>query len=310
MRRSRRNVAVVAGLGALVLPSAIALAHGRAVDWTSVAPSAREQANHRAAQRDASGLLSRVVLPAGAAVSAGEPVGDHHALAGPGQIPAEGKLVDRHAWWTLPIAEADAAAFVRRHAPRGSRLQTTGVGDGQIHTDIFGFALPPVGQELGTRMLVISLVPLPGEHTGVRADAEVQWIVPRRAGERIPRGAHVLDVAVGRPGQGASIRVSSSRMTTINRIAALVDRLAVVQPGTVNCPAELDSAVVTFTFLSEPGGVVLARAAQSVAPAGPGGPCDPMTLTVEGRRWAPLAGGTAVVRAAQQLLGVRLIPRR
>ena len=49
--------------------------------------------------------------------------------------------------------------------------------------------------------------------TGVRADAEVQWIMPRPRGERIPSGARLLEVTVARPGAGALVKRTVSNPT-------------------------------------------------------------------------------------------------
>jgi hypothetical protein len=88
----------------------------------------------------------------------------------------------------------------------------------------------------------------------------------------------------------------------IRRIASLINGLETVQPGVFDCTGKADDPVVTFTFRAAPGGRVLARAAQIIEPGAPHGSCEPMTLTINGRAWSPLLGGTGVVRAAQRLL--------
>jgi hypothetical protein len=88
----------------------------------------------------------------------------------------------------------------------------------------------------------------------------------------------------------------------IRRIGSLINGLETVQPGVFDCTGKADDPVVTFTFRAAPGGRVLARAAQIIEPSAPHGSCEPMTLTINGRAWSPLLGGTGVVRAAQRLL--------
>jgi hypothetical protein len=131
-------------------------------------------------------------------------------------------------------------------------------------------------------------------------------IVPRPAGERIPRGARVLEVTVKRPHRPPTSDVSVTGAAKVRRIASLINGLETLQPGAFDCTGKADDPVVTFTFRAAPGGRVLARASQIVAPGRPGGSCEPMTLTVRGHTQIPLLGGTSVVRAAELLLGVRV----
>jgi hypothetical protein len=169
------------------------------------------------------------------------------------------------------------------------------------------YAFPPVGRVLGTRWLVVAVVGLGGGGAALRADAEVQWIVPRPGAERIPRFVRELDVAVGPPHGAPSTRVSVVNRANVARVAAWINRLATAQPGAWSCPSwPADAPVVTFTFRRALGEAAVARASQLASATEPTTPCDPMTLTITGRRWTPLLGGAAVVRAAQRLLGVRL----
>jgi hypothetical protein len=217
----------------------------------------------------------------------------------------------------VPEDETDVSNFVHAHRPPGTRGGTEGVGDGQFPTDTLTFELPSVGHVLGTRWLVIALIALPDGGTGVRVDAEVQWLVPRPAGERIPHAARFLEVTVRRP---PNVSLSSDVLVTnpakVRRIASLIDGLEPMQPGVFDCTGELEDPVVTFTFRSAPGGPVLARATQIVergatgtGTSSSGDPCEPMTLTIKGRTRNPLLDGDRVVHAAQRLLGIGLSRR-
>jgi hypothetical protein len=309
MRRWRWYIAV----GCLVVPgllAAVALAGpGRAIDWTSVAPrsdAARLHANKQAARRDAARLLGRVVLPMSATPSAGEPAGDGHGLAGRGSFPAATRHVDRHGWWTIAEPMSAVYAFLRSHVPAGAHVDSYGGGGVPPYLYV-AYAFPPVGRVLGTRWLVVAVVGLGGGFTALRADAEVQWIVPRPGAERIPRFVRELDVTVGPPHGAPSTRVSVVNRVMVARVAAWINGLATVQPGAWSCPSGSgDAPVVTFTFRRALGEAAVVRASQLASATEPTTPCDPMTLTITGRRWTPLLGGAAVVRAAQRLLGVRL----
>ena len=300
MRRLRRLIGV---LGALALAAVVS---GSAVGAGS------ERANRRAAQGDAARLLAHVILPASAVPWAAEPAGDRHYLARPGHVPAAVNLVDRHAWWTVPEDETAVSAFVSSHQPKGSRGVTEGVGDGiGFTTDSLTFELPPVGRSLGTRWLVVAMVTLPGDRTAVRADAEVQWLIPRPAGERIPSSARALRVTVRRPGRPAASDVTVTSAAKVRRIAALINGLETQQPGVFDCTGKADDPVITFAFRAQPAPAaapVLARATQIIGPSPRGGFCEPMTLTIGGRTQTPLLGGATVVHAAQRLLGTQIPP--
>jgi hypothetical protein len=305
-RRARRNVGEMRWLrrSIVVLGALAVLAAGAG----GASGAGGERANHRAAQRDAAGLFGRVALPVDASPSAAEPAGDHHFLARPGQVPAAINLVDRHGWWTTPDDKNDVSAFVREHQPKGTRAVTEGVGDGQFPTDAFTFELAPAGHVLGTRWLVVSLIALRGGGTGVRVDAEVQWLVPRPAGERIPLAARALQVTVRRPDRPPTSDITVTNPVKVKRMASLIDSLETQQPGVSDCTGRADDPVVTLTFRAVPGGRVLAQARQIVDPTPRGGFCEPMTLSITGRPQTPLLGGATVVHAAQHLLGVR-VPR-
>jgi hypothetical protein len=282
--------------------------------WHAYPPpvGARERVNRRAAARDAARLLTRVVLPPGATPSAREPAGDGGLLARPGDRPAEVKLLDRHSWWRVPGPLATVSAFVKANAPAGASLLGSGISGGTSEpaggSEDFGW--PPIGHMLGTRMLVIGLVALSRDETGLRVDAEVQWIVPRPVAEQIPRQVRVMNVTVGRPGAEPSTSIMVINRSKVNRIVTMIDDLQIVQPEAINCPAEPAAPPgVTFTFTATVGGPVLALAAEPAGAVEPTTPCDPMTLTIQGRPQIPLLGGAAVVAEAQRLLGVKLSRR-
>lgn len=123
-------------------------------------------------------------------------------------------------------------------------------------------------------------------------------------GGRIPRAARSLEVSVTRPHRPPTSDVSVTSLAKIRRIARLIDGLRAQRRGAYDCTGKADDPVVTFTFRLAPGGRVLARARQIMEPGAPRGSCEPMTLTVNGHPRTPLLGGTAVVRAAQRLLGI------
>ncbi len=267
-------------------------------------------ANHMAAQRDAAGLLGRVILPPGAVPASKEPAGDDGALRGPPVTQAGVKVVDRHRWWTLPEPVSMVYGFVRSHVPPSAKLSTWSGPPGSVGAPAASFAayaFPPGAGYLPMRELAVAVVGLPGGSTGVRADAQVQWIIPRPRAERIPSRARLLEVIVARPGAAPLAMRTVTDPHRVHRIAAMINSLQTVQPEDINCPSYPTSAPeVTFTFRTAPRGPVLAHASEPAYATEPTTPCDPMTITIDGRRWTPLLGGASVVHATQQMLHIKL----
>ncbi len=142
----------------------------------------------------------------------------------------------------------------------------------------------------------------------MRADAEVQRIIPRPPGEQIPSRARLLDVTVARPDAAPLVMRTVTDRHRVHRIAAMIDSLQTLQPEAINCPSYPTNAPeVTFTFRAAASGAVLAHASEPAYATEPTTPCDPMTITIDGRRWAAsLLGGASVVHAAQQMLRIKL----
>ena len=286
----------------LVVPLAIAT--------VSTLAATRQDANRAAVQRDAAALLWRVMLPPGAMPVSEEPALDDGALRRPAGIEAGIRIVDRHRWWTIPEPVSTVYRFFQTHVPPLAKLSIWSGPPGSVGAPAASFvadAFPPGPGYLPLRELVVEVVALPGGYTGVRADAEVQWIIPRPRGEQLPGDARLLEVTVARPGAAAVVQRTVTDRRRVHRIAAMIDSLQTVQPEAINCPSyPADAPIVTFTFRAATGGPVLARASEPAYATEPTTPCDPMTIVIEGRRRTPLLGGAAVVHAAQQMLGIKL----
>jgi hypothetical protein len=263
--------------------------------------------NERAARRDARALLDLVRLPTGAVRSATEPAGGGIALARPGYTTASSALVDRHAWWTVPGSFSNAAAFVKAHPPTGAKRTTTGsaIQSGSITETFVGFSLPTNPVVLWQRQLVVVIAQLPDGVTGIRVDAEVEWTVPRPAGERVPRAADLLTVTRGTmPGWPPPVSRTVTDRARIRRVAAMLDRLPVVQPVAVACPALFAEPTITLTFLAGPGGPRLARA--TMPADGPEGSCAPIVFAVRGRQERPLYAFPSFRHRVSKALGISL----
>ena len=156
-----------------------------------------EASNQRAAARDDQLLLGRLVLPTDARSSPREPPGGGSTLASDGPHTG-GYVIDRHAWWVVPGQELAVLAFVNAHLPAGSHLESSGWGSTrEIRTSSFLLLTwPAIKSVLYRRALTVQFVALPNGSTGVRADAEDVWEMPRPASARIPSSARVLNVSV------------------------------------------------------------------------------------------------------------------
>jgi hypothetical protein len=306
---------VVVAIGALALArtssgagATTRTAAGVAIPTPSQATAA---ARRRRARADATTLLGRVRLPAGAEQLSSEPAGDGGTLSRPVSRPAiPTTLVDEHTWWRVPGSAASVLAYTRAHVPRGGKFRESGsqaTRRGDIVSGYDGFVWPPVDRLLGSRELLVQVTKLAGGGTGVRVDAQVQWIIPRPVSERIPRGVHEIDVARAVPGDAPSLEVKVVSQREIRALVAMVDALGIIQPGAYSCPSQQgDAPVVTFTFRASDEGNVLASAGEASSAREPTTPCTAMTFSIRGRPQTPLLGGAAVVRKAGRLLGVHL----
>jgi hypothetical protein len=306
---------VVVAIGALALArtssgagATTRTAAGVAIPTPSQAAAA---ARRRRARADATTLLGRVRLPAGAEQLSSEPAGDGGTLSRPVSRPAiPTTLVDEHTWWRVPGSAASVLAYTRAHVPRGGKFRESGsqaTRRGDIVSGYDGFVWPPVDRLLGSRELLVQVTKLAGGGTGVRVDAQVQWIIPRPVSERIPRGVHEIDVARAVPGDAPSLEVKVVSQREIRALVAMVDALGIIQPGAYSCPSQQgDAPVVTFTFRASDEGNMLASASEASSAREPTTPCTAMTFSIRGRPQTPLLGGAAVVRKAGRLLGVHL----
>lgn len=316
-RAKRLAGAALVGIAALACAVAIAQAaapsHSPSPGHTpnQPPPAQTQAANRAAAYADATQLLQRVVLPAGAAQSGTEPTGDSGMLGKPAVLPLGLKIADEHAWWTVPGRLADVAAFVQAHVPAGGKSSGSGSEGGgkpqHVTEEFVSFAWGSVGRVLGVREMVVSMVSLPGDVVGVRVDAIVQWIVPRPVAEAIATQARVLDVTVALPHQQPSVSLTVTSRRKVQDVAALINGLQIAQPtGPIPCPAILSGTPeVTFVFRATRTGSVLARAS-ALADLAASGPCFAMTLSIRGHNEDPLSDAPEAIRGAQRLLGVRL----
>ncbi len=264
--------------------------------------------NRHAAIRDAHALIKELTLPSAAQLLAREPSGDGGALKRPQTYPATPNLVDVHTWWRVPGPPSAAIAFIDAHPPAGGRLTMSGTFAGPNYAGKFdGWSWPVIRGVLETRSLLVTVAQLPDGSTGLRADAQDVWSVPRPAREQIPPGIQLVEVTRARTGQPPTVSIAVTDPVKVRKIVSLIDGLPITQPGLWSCPAfPADGPYVTFTFRASASGPALAQASQAAWASEPTTPCDPMSFSIRGHPETPLLGGAAVVRETGQLLGVQL----
>ncbi len=293
-------VIMVAALGVLGV--------GIAIGSPAAGPRPTSGSNRSHALADASARLAALNLPAGAQPSSAEPVGGGSALANPAGTPATPNLVDDHGWWVIPGSPTSVVAYIDGHPPAGSTPTLSGSGGSPQQVTVTGFSWPAITGVLSSRELVIEAVKLPGGATGLRADAQVQWIDPRPTSERIPAGVRQLTVSERRGDKGVLAPFTVRSPRRLRRVIALLDSLPLFPPGTYNCPADF-GLEIRMAFYGRHGSPL---AVSVVDPDGCGG----VGLRVRGRH-EPELTGTAVpgsglpanfslIGALDKALGVKL----
>jgi hypothetical protein len=276
----------------------------------SLATPATVAMSQQAAVTQANGLLGELVLPPDATVLTPPPPAG--ALAGPPLIPGVFDLADQDSLWQLTETPSDVFSFLKAHPPAGSTQ------NGSAGTDAepvyVSFAWPSAAGLLNIRWLVVGLAALSDGLTGVRADAQVQWIAPRPAGEVVPAGVHEVDITRPRSGPNQALALRVTQATQVSTMVSLIDELPTTQPGIVNCPARIVSvngrlvgpATIAFTFYASAGRPALASASELADVTEPTTSCEPLDFSLDGTPQTPLLEGAAFLEAVQQLLGVPL----
>jgi hypothetical protein len=305
-RAVRLRVLLIAVCVALAVVVGLAVAGQDGSEAAFVAAHTR-----RGAERDAALLLDSVVLPAGGKRLSREPHVGGGELASSGPYEGYWDLVDRHGWWRVPGSWRSVMGFVRAHPPAGSRAFGSGWGGtaGRQTSAWIMFGWPTiVGSR--TRQLTVLVATTPGDATYLRVDADVVWLLPRPASERIPDGVQAIDITRGLPGQPPSQSLTMTDAAEVKSIVVLANRLPIIQPGEFDgCntaePFGDAEPKITFTFRAAPGGPVLALAKESAQAIEPG-TCKPMSLSIGGVRQTPLLQGPKLVAETEHLLNEKI----
>ena len=279
--------------------SAVMVGNGGAAPRRAIA------SNRQAAMLVAGQLLGGVARPAGSRTLRGEPAGDGGQLAAPLVGAFFAAEVDLRAFWTTTASPGATLAIFQSHLPSGAKLVTSMSGDESAGAV---YALGTSRQFLiGPEQIMLRAVTLRDGLTGVRADAQVRYRSPRPAFQRVPLSARLVQVTKADGGAKPLVSLVVTHEPAVRKLAHLVDGLPFVgaSTGSSSCPSFGDP-IDTFIFRARPAGPALATVSESAyTPTSPF-PCAPTTLTIRGRRLAPLLDGGILLKQASALLGVRL----
>jgi hypothetical protein len=264
---------------------------------------ARAEKNFRAARRDARKLLAKLVLPAGATVTARDP-SVLRVLNSGGLTPASSALIDLHRFWLVSGEQpAAVSAWFQKHAPAGSSLTTTGTAGGPgYNISALGYSFPDISGVIDSRGLVVSITAARGGGTAIRADAQDVYWIPRPKWERVPAGVTQIGVTVQRLNVTNGQTTSTSQTVTdpkqVAKIISLVNALPGAQPWITACPIDAGPNV-SLNFLSAAGAPPLATANAA------GSGCDGVSFAIHGKQEPGLGNGSTLDQQLGRMLGFK-----
>jgi hypothetical protein len=248
------------------------------------------------AERDAAQRLGETPIPPGA-----HPV--RHlpkslGLDGVGIRPATPDFVTRSALYVSPRRPTEVIDWFEAHPPpRVAKLAMDSQGGASVeHAFTFGDLKGKVSQ----RWLTVDAVERSGGGSAIRLDSQGVWVTPHPFIERIPSGHRLLEIEL--IGGKDPDKVKVHDYATIQRLAGIINRAELTQPGEHGCPAMLSGGgtlILTFRYTRQDPPVATAEQA---LPPGCG---HPLGLKVRGVQMPPLEPGTTLSKPALTLLGAK-----
>jgi hypothetical protein len=310
--KSRARIATVLIAGTAIAGAVLAAIAVAALDkaWDRSAPTL--PGNRRAARRDVRRLLGMLRLPAGAIHVSTEPGGDGGWLKPLPALTATTANADAHGWWRVPGSPGSVIAYIRTHPLAGATLSSTGSGEngrtGRTELTV-SYGWHAIAGVIRLRALAIYATALSDAVTGVLAQAESDWIVPRPASERIPAATHEIDISSAKLHGPTAVSLIVTSPAKVRRIVSLFNAMPIAQPAAYACPALMlaGARVIRISFRTGRGGSLLARATYIDYPPLPAasGPCTPIELSIDGRRRDPLIGGN-FLKTIHRIIGIRV----
>lgn len=259
----------------------------------SRAPSVKEiaAARRHAATVTARKLLDELESPPSARLVGARPRGFH--ARSPGFI--GGEYVDARRFWISHASLSAVRAYARAHLSRGFTLDSWG-GNARDPFMELDFSSP-------LRHVVYASWRTQGR-TIVQVDAQITWLYPRSADERVPDGTAEIDITT----PGVTRDVTDS--VQVAQIIRWFNALPIAQPTSMHmsCPFYLAGPSIELEFRSAQG----AALATASVPPRKAWACGSIGFTINGKQQTPLIDrfqGPSFVSRVQTLLGVKLVRR-
>lgn len=268
-------------------------------------PTSRATAHALAAR-----LLSETVLPPGAVPSMTDPSqGSLPRPIWPSNTPATPDVIDLHGFWRVPGEPRSVTAWIHTHSPAGLHAFEAQYGPANVTDAVsyVGFFLPlklpaidAAADDAPDAWLMVETTDAAGGGTAVRADAQVVWLKPRPATERIPAGVKQVTVTVRRSPQKSRSTLTLTTPAQIRAVIGFVNQLPLLQPDVVACGHFPKEPKVDLTFWGSAGSEPLAAAVADDYG------CDVVTFQIRGRAEPTLTGGITLAKQLESLLDLRL----
>ena len=283
--------------------------------------------NRAAAWAAARQAITHVLLPAGAVPIKLEPAGDHGLLRrrflGFGTDPDRAHVI-LQAWWTVPQGVGRVLGFVGNHPVPGAfpglSTGSAGISHPRAISRWVSEEWPLPGKGIASRQLWVAATRLSDGRTGVLALTDVDWVVPRPAGEVVPSGVSSVVITLVRPRHGGGVEAATKLTLRTPRLirsaTRLVDSLRAEQPIDLPCaelpvtyqcppdPAGPGSLTLTFRGGSARQALAVARVGIPVGWAYTGVTGDPIRFWLRGHGGHTLSGAS-FVRQTLALAGLR-----
>jgi hypothetical protein len=197
--------------------------------------------------------------------------------------------------------------YVVAHLHPGSKIQSTGSGDGD-ESQIRSW--PPVKGVLDGRWLQLQAYSNAG-HTYLTARAQSEWVITRDSSERISSNVTKITITVIN-GNGRKVhQLTITKPRTVRDVVRLYNSLGVIQPATImGCPGE-PGGTLALKFYNSPTDEI--ATASSPADANPPWPtsaaawaCFPIKITLTEHSAPSLSGN--VITPLAKLVHTRLNP--
>jgi hypothetical protein len=220
------------------------------------------------AEADAAAILAGFVAPPGARKLSGPPSGRANQLKDIAGSSASPNWIDVAGFWQVKGDPQQLLGWMDSHVGR-SHLLPPGVTtylptpDRPVTVWEHDYALPPVSALEDTRELTVEVTDAGNGQTAIRVDAQVTWLPARSAGEVVPADATAIAMRVipdGNMNKKPPQPVTVTSPEAVRRIIATVNALPVFPPGPRECGPRGGIAALVLTFLTAPGGRVLATA--------------------------------------------------